>query len=252
MSEFFDTTKLELRYEPFPIGRVAPMADAATYADMVAHFPALGLFEYLPRLGNKYSLSETCHPAQYRAFVRETPVWARFDRWIHGPDFIPEVMETLLARHIDLGYRAGISRARQTYKNIMGVLRGRRSHRGARFKAVWEFQVMPGQGGHILPHTDAPSKVVTLTLAMLKDGEWDPAWGGGIDVNRARDSRFAYNQLNRQASFDDMEVVDTIDFAPNTGVVFIKTFNSWHSVRPMRAPGQENMRKNIIINITSD
>ena len=39
---------------------------------------------------------------------------------------------------------------------------------------------------------------------------------------------------------------------PNTGVVFIKTFNSWHSVRPMRAPGQENMRKNIIINITSN
>jgi hypothetical protein len=111
---------------------------------------------------------------------------------------------------------------------------------------------MPGQGGHILPHTDAPSKVVTLTLAMLRDGEWDPAWGGGIDVNRARNPRFAYNQLNRQATFDDMEVVDTIDFAPNTGVVFIKTFNSWHSVRPMRAPGQENMRKNIIVNITSD
>jgi len=58
--------------------------------------------------------------------------------------------------------------------------------------------------------------------------------------------------LNRQADFDDMEVARTIEFAPNVGIIFIKTFNSWHSVRPMQAPSKECMRRNLIINIKSD
>ena len=252
MSTFFNSSNLSFRYEPYPIGHLAPMVEPAQYAEMIANWPSQELFEFLPRLGSKYSLSDKCHPAAYRTFVRDTPIWARFDRWIKGPEFVAEIMQTLHDHHIDLGYRPGVSWAKQTAKNIMAVLRGRSSHRGARYTATWEFQMMPAQGGHILPHSDTPSKVVTMTLAILGEHEWNPAWGGGIDINRARDRRFAYNHLNRQAGFDDMEVVDTIEFAPNTGVIFIKTFNSWHSVRPMHASEPGPMRRNLIINIKTD
>jgi hypothetical protein len=30
-----------------------------------------------------------------------------------------------------------------------------------------------------------------------------------------------------------MDVIDTFEFTPNQAVMFVKTFNSWHSVRPM-------------------
>jgi hypothetical protein len=252
MSEFFDGTHLDFRYEPYPIGHLAPMVAQAAYTEMLANWPAVELFEHLPRLGDKYSLSDTCHASQYRRFVADTPIWARFDRWIKGPDFIPEVMRTLLDHHIDLGYRPGISRAKQTLKNIKAVLRGRSSHRGARYMATWEFQMMPGLGGHILPHSDTPSKIVTLTLAIVDEGEWQPEWGGGIDINRPKNVRYAFNHLNRQAGFDEMDVVGNIPFAPNTGVIFIKTFNSWHSVRPMQATLTGRMRRNLIINIKTD
>ena len=75
--------------------------------------------------------------------------------------------------------------------------------------------------------------------------------GGGIDINRPKDPRVAYNQLNRQAGCEDMEVLDTFEFLPNSGVIFIKTFNSWHSVRPMQSTDPELMRRNLIINIKS-
>lgn len=252
MSEFFNSTNLTFRYEPYPIGHLAPMVEPSLYAQMLASWPAQELFEFLPRLGNKYSLSDKCHAERYRAFVRDTPIWSRLDSWVKGPEFVAEIMQTLLDHHIDLGYRPGISWARQTLKNLQAVVRGRSSHRGARYTATWEFQMMPGQGGHILPHSDTPSKIVTMTLAVARDDEWKPEWGGGIDINRAKSERYAFNQLNRQAGFEDMEVVDTIAFAPNTGVIFIKTFNSWHSVRPMQSTVKDSMRRNLIINIKTD
>jgi hypothetical protein len=55
--------------------------------------------------------------------------------------------------------------------------------------------------------------------------------------------------MNRQAGFDEMEVLDTFPFTPNQAVVFIKTFNSWHSVRPMLGNGSNAMRKTLTINI---
>jgi hypothetical protein len=252
VSDFFINKNLVFRYEPFPIGYVSPMVESSLYAAMTANWPAQELFEYLPRLGNKYTLSAKCKAAQYRAFIAATPIWQQFDRWVRGPDFVPEIMHTLLQHHLDLGYRTGLSWPRQTMKNLLSALRGRASHRGARFTATWEFQMMPGQGGHILPHTDTPSKIVTMTLSILNEGEWDPQWGGGIDVNRPKSERHAYNQLNQQADFADMEIVDTLGFTPNAGIIFLKTFNSWHSVRPMQATHPGSMRRNLIINIKTE
>jgi hypothetical protein len=87
---------------------------------------------------------------------------------------------------------------------------------------------------------------------MIREGEWDPAFGGGTDVNRPKDPRLYYNELNRQAEFDEMEVLETFPFEPNQAVVFVKTFNSWHSVRPMTGRGSPAMRKTLTINIEAD
>ncbi|MBP9034923.1 MAG: hypothetical protein KBG29_13565, partial [Pseudomonadales bacterium] len=131
MSRFFIGDNLKFRYEPFPIGQMVPMVDASAYAEMLANWPKKELFEYVPRLGNKYSLSEKCHPEQFAAVIRDTPIWSRFDAWIRSEAFVAEVMQTLAAHHIDLGYREGVTKARQTMKNVLAMLRGRRSHRGA-------------------------------------------------------------------------------------------------------------------------
>jgi hypothetical protein len=49
-----------------------------------------------------------------------------------------------------------------------------------------------------------------------------------------------------------MEVLETFPFEPNQAVVFVKTFNSWHSVRPMTGRGSPAMRKTLTINIEAD
>jgi hypothetical protein len=45
-----------------------------------------------------------------------------------------------------------------------------------------------------------------------------------------------------------MEVIDTFEFSPNQAVMFIKTFNSWHSCGHDRQ-GLAAMRRTLTINI---
>ena len=50
---------------------------------------------------------------------------------------------------------------------------------------------------------------------------------------------------------EDMDVLHTFEFVPNQSLIFVKTFNSWHSVTPMSGAGSDAMRKTLTINIES-
>jgi hypothetical protein len=52
--------------------------------------------------------------------------------------------------------------------------------------------------------------------------------------------------------WDKIEVLDTIPFVPNQCTVFVKTFNSLHSVRKMKEKGSDALRKTVTIVIEKD
>lgn len=246
---YFSYDHLEFRYEPFPIGIAKPLMDESVYSQLLDSYPPQELFAYLPKVGHKYSLSEKFNKRQYQDFVRTQPVWREFHRWIKSDAFVSGVMDTLRAHSIDLGYGKPISPTKRLIKMVKNTLRGNQKPRSLRLNTRFEFSMLPVDGGHVLPHTDLPSKIVTLIVSMVREADWDSAYGGGTDVNRPKDSRFSFNRLNRRAPFEDMEVLGTYEFTPNQAVIFIKTFNSWHSVRPMTGAGSSAMRKTLTINI---
>ena len=88
-----------------------------------------------------------------------------------------------------------------------------------------------------------------MIVSMVRENEWNPEFGGGTDVNRPKDQRHSFNRINELANFGDMEILQTFDFKPNQGVIFVKTFNSWHSVRPMSGHNAQDLRKTLTINI---
>lgn len=243
MTNYFDFDRLEFRYDPFPIGVAKNVMPQRIYEEMIHYWPPQDLFKPIPELGNKLALSEKFNSGNYHRFISEHAIWKDFHRWIKSRDFIHSVMDALQAHHIDLGHNKRVSVMQRIPKLLKSLLYGRLS---ARF----EFQIMPAAGGHLLPHTDTPAKIVTLVLSMVGTDEWNPAWGGGTDVNRPKDLRYSFNWLNRQGRFEDMDIIDTFEFEPNQAVMFIKTFNSWHSVRPMVSDDPKAMRKTLIINIT--
>jgi hypothetical protein len=135
--------------------------------------------------------------------------------------------------------------------SVLRQLHNRMSGRkSSNLKARFEFSMMSAAGGHIHPHTDSPQKHITLVVSMVRPGEWDQAWGGGTDRMRPLDPSNNFNFLNRYLEFDQVETIGTMPYEPNQCVIFIKTFNSLHAVKPMSGP-KAVMRRTLTINIES-
>ena len=249
---FFCYDHLSFRYEPFPIGCARPFMEDGVYRSFVENFPSLdhfASFKEMGKAGDKYLLSEKESPRAYESFLRSNPIWREFYTWIKSDEFVYGLLTALRERHIDLGYRR-TGPVRRVTKRAKDRLRGKpTSGSHIPLRARFEFSALPADGGFVVPHTDAPTKIITIIISMVQEGEWDPAFGGGTDVNRPKDHTLSFNHMNRLARFEDMEVVDTFEFAPNQGVIFVKTFNSWHSVRPMLNKNSPAMRKTLTVTV---
>jgi len=242
--------KIDFEYEPFPIGLASPALDEKVYRDLVDSFPPIDLFEYKPDKGGKYSLSQVNHPRQYRNFIRNSDPWRAFHHYIKSPEFIAGALQMLEDNGIDLGI-PDIGFAEKMYLRARAIKRGNPVPHFAKLKARFEFSAMPVAGGNILPHTDHPKKVITMVIPMLKENEWNPAWGGGTSMVWPKDKTKSFNRMNSYLDFDEVDVLKTFEFEPNQNLVFIKTNNSWHAVSPMTGDDPKTLRHTLTINIES-
>lgn len=247
---FLDYGDAEFRYTPFPIGIAKPAMPPDRYAELVANFPPVELFESFEQMGKKgrkFTLSAKENPKRYHAYVQGNPLWRELYKWIKSRDFIYGVLDMLARHEIDLGFRYMAPHLR-ALRRTTALLRRRRMPLYVPLQARFEFSALPADGGNLPPHTDAPAKIVTMIVAILEEGEWDEAYGGGTDVNWPKDETRSFNRMNRVARFDEMDVLHTYPFTPNQCIVFVKTFNSWHSVAPMQGPAGR-LRRTLTINI---
>ncbi|MBL0919585.1 MAG: hypothetical protein IBJ14_12865 [Hydrogenophaga sp.] len=238
--------RAHFRYEPYPIGIIRDIFDPALYARLVDTFPPADLFRFMQHHGDKWSLSEVNHPDLYHKFLRANDEWHRLFREVKSPGFIDQVLRALAQSKIELGLNA--SGAGGVLRKLRDGLLGRKSRNELR--ARFEFSMMSAAGGNILPHTDSPQKHITLVVSMVKPGEWDSSWGGGTDLMRPLDPSENFNHLNRYLNFDQVETLETMPYESNQCVIFIKTFNSLHAVKPMTGP-REVMRRTLTVNIES-
>ncbi len=242
----FSYDHIQFDYEPYPIGVIRDVLEPGLYGELCTNYPPLDLFKYKPSLGNKYALSELNNPVAYRRFLRQNATWGKFHGYIKSNDFIERTLSMLKSNFIDLGlkrYRI-VSKRWGRRANPISTLFGI-SELSARF----EFSMMNAHGGNIRPHTDARRKLITLVFSMCQPGEWDPSWGGSTAVVWPKDRRKSYNETNRPLPFEEVDVLKNYEFKPNQALIFIKTFNSWHAVEPMKSPTENALRKTLTVNI---
>ena len=216
--------QIDFRYEPFPIGYAPNVISPRFYNRLLDAWPAQSLFAHIPGYGNKFSLSPRHNPEGYKAFIASSEPWLLMFQMVQSQPFIEYVLECLRAHNIDLGYNAD------------------------QLSSRFEFSMLSGEGGNMLPHTDSPQKLITLVVYMARPGEWDPAWGGGTSMLKPKDIRKNYNHLNVYLKFEETECLHTYPYLGNGCVVFIKTFNSYHAVYPIQGSA-DVLRKSLTINI---
>ena len=242
-------------YEPYPIGVCRGVFAPDHYRRLVEDFPPIELFGNFPD-GKSYkkALSELYRPTVYHQFIRKTPVYLELYRYIKSRAFIHDVLDCFESNQIRL-------RLHQTkivsstscllgpmFQKLEKVKKRLRLKQG--LNARFEFSALPSNGGSIRPHTDQPAKIITLVISILQDGDWDPAWKGGTEILRPKDIRKSYNFFNEYLEFDECETLRTIDYVPNQCILFLKTFNSLHSVAPIRGSEEKPvLRKTLTINI---
>jgi hypothetical protein len=242
-------SKTVFDYVPFPIGVLSDAIPTEKYIQLVDSFPKKELFKYIESLGNKYSLSEVNEPERYRNFINSTPVWKDFYDYVKSVDFIKSVILTLKENNLKLGLE-NYPIKQKTDGVVSKVISkigdelSKKPHLSSRF----EFSMLSGNGGYLLPHTDNPSKIITLVLTICKEGEWNASYGGGTDINNPIDEKKYFNYLNEQLKFEEVSTLKTVEFEPNQCMIFIKTFNSLHSVSPIKAPNN-SLRRSVTINI---
>lgn len=239
-----DLKDAQFRYDPYPIGIIKNIFEPSLYDHLVNSFPANQLFRFMEYHGDKWSLSEVNNPEKYYEFLRANPYWHELYKEVKSKRFINQVLNTLIQSKIDLGI-SSLSK-NSLWDNLMRLFPVQTSV--GRLAARFEFSMMNANGGCIYPHTDSPQKLVTLVMSMARHGEWDQSWGGGTDLMRPLDPSDNFNFVNRYLGFDEVGVIETMPYESNQCVIFIKTFNSLHAVRPMTGP-KDVMRRTLTINI---
>ncbi|MDJ0588985.1 MAG: hypothetical protein QNJ72_03180 [Pleurocapsa sp. MO_226.B13] len=247
-------------YDPYPVGLARQVFEKNYYEKLVNTFPPQELFSFMRLLGNKYSLSEKNNPRQYHDYVMSCESWREFYQWVKSESFIVEILELLCQHHINLGLLASVN------GKILGDNRGVKYRLKALLKSLkrsislssspslsarFEFSMLPAQGGHIKPHTDAPNKFITLVIPIVRENEWNVSFGGATEIMKPKNITQNFNYLNKQLEFDEVETVKSFDYSSNQCLIFIKTFNSLHAVRPMKGKDSNLMRSTLTINIES-
>lgn len=237
---------VQMRYEPFPVAYIQPFIEQSMYNTLLDTWPDLSLFKTTAELGKKASLSERYNSKNYFDFLAKTPVWAEFYNFVKSDIFINETLRFLASKNIvlDLDNPSIVSRRGLTHPSLLGRIRKQQE-----ISARFEFSLMATNGGSILPHTDSPNKLITLVISMVKPGEWADSWGGGTEICLPKDRTLIFNEINRYLQFDEVELLARYPFVPNQCICFIKTYNSWHQVAPLRGPEDAAMRKTLTINI---
>lgn len=242
---------IEFDYEPYPIGIARGALDPDFYRELIATFPDDKTFVLKEFNGVKYSLSRHNNKAAYFDHLRKNAGWGRFYDYIKSERFITDTMAMLRAHNIDLGL-ANVSWRERAAKRFKALKKGSPQPHIPRLRSRFEFSSMPVTGGNIRPHTDHPSKVVTMVIPILKDDEWNDEYGGGTSVVWPRDRNRSYNLVNGYMDFDEVECLRTYPFEPNQCLVFVKTYNSWHAVWPMTGNDPTILRRTLTINIESN
>jgi hypothetical protein len=118
------------------------------------------------------------------------------------------------------------------------------------FNIYFELSSIPCDGGFIAPHTDAPRKIITCVMPIVDKEEISNLKGVGTSMLEATNIKYKYNFLNQTVPLSDTKEIKYIDFLPNQMLMFIKTYNSLHSVGPIKSTNLTKSLKRKSINVS--
>ena len=226
---------LTFDYFPYPIGFLSNVISRNFYNELAKSFPSIDDLKSFSDMGQKYLLSENSDNKKFYQFLSLSEPWAKFYKIIKSVNFVRYILTILRHNNIDLG----ISHFPILFDNNLGEI----PHLTTRF----EFSILLN-GGYHLPHTDIPKKLVSIVISFSDKSEWINENKGGTSTCLPIKKSLIFNQVNKYRSFEDVKIIKRYPFIENSGILLIKTYNSWHCVEPIQVSDSQ-IRKSIVIQL---
>ncbi len=248
---------LHFEYSPYPHGVAKNVFDVNTYKEIVENFPDINKFYSLKNKNkfnkeekfNKFSLSSKNNPKIFFDFVNNNSSYKKLSNFLFSYDFKINLFNILIKNNINLG----IIPLKRNNKNLLrnfllnftpyNILKPLQD-----VDVAIEFSAIPVRGGFIKPHTDGPHKLLSIVIPVI-DKSWQDSFNGGTNFLKPKDNTKIYNILNNTYEFDQCDIIKTVNFNSNQLLIFLKTYNSFHSVGPLNGEQDNLYRKSITLTI---
>ncbi len=226
--------------DPFFRFQLPAYLPADLYASLHKEFPAPEWFVG-SHAGGKALFGTHQTPEVLDRFRAASPLWDAFLAGLESKAFLGDLQDAVTPALVRARGRGGARRwVRAETAGLAGLVREQSVDVSFEFSQI-------GRGGLVHPHTDSPSKLVSL-LMYFPDPAWRPEFGGGTVFYTPRDRALGDNWENRMVSFDALETLETAAFGENRLAGFVKSKDSYHAVDPIACP-EGMVRNSLNINI---
>lgn len=235
---------VEVTEQPFCFFYVDDYLPPELYRSLLASFPEQG--NYSHNVEGKLGFRSSEHTDAVERFCARHEDWKRLVDFFGSDAFLDDVRSTFARALV----RARGWSGRKRWANFTGRAV---SHNPLRYllqepvRTTFQFSLLP-RDAVVLPHPDAPRKLVSLVL-YFRDPDWSDAWGGGTQflapLDRARARRWSPTQ---RVPFEEFKLIDTTDFRANRLIGFVRSDDSYHGVQPPACPPGA-ARKALLVNI---
>ena len=234
----------EVRTQPFCYFQIDDYLPDLLYRSLRDSFPDGSTYE--SDGSGKLGFRSSDEPDDFERFCERHPNWQRLLDFFRSDAFVLDVRRALSPSLVAARNWKGRRRWRNCSEAETPTSRLRYLLEEP-VRTTFQISQLPN-GAEVVPHTDAPRKLVSLML-YFRDDEWEDAFGGGTvffeprDAERARD----WNPTDR-IPFSELEEIGSCGFARNRLAGFVRSQNSYHGVRRIEGPPGAS-RRALLINI---
>jgi len=221
----YNLSNLPTRHWPFDHAILQNTIPADLYADMLDNMPPHEEFVPLHSTGR---IGKGAYPCRYifpcewmdirsDAHRQQLEFWGAIFKFIHTSDFALALARPFgkLAKQLEANPQAW----------AMDTLL---------------IEDLPGY--RIGPHADANHKVLSALFYINKSMDW-PAWGTSIYA--PKEPADVDPQSGRHYEFEQFDRIATVNYARNSGLMFVKSDTSWHGVEQI--PAIEGERRVVLL-----
>lgn len=226
-------TPAEVQPYPFPHIVKENALDEDLYAQLVAEFPPTSAFTQEPRDGLRYDLSPSPeYSAQsnkgYSDLMRRSKVWGELITQSKTGQFVEESID-LFRGSLEVHNPRFLKRPRLFVGESRSSIAQRLAATVSRFVALtyvtMNIATIPRGPYDLAPHHDTHNKLFSLVLYLRHPEDWETE--GGSLCLWAKKRALA---LPKKPPPGDLEPYRTVEYQPNTIVMFINNRSAYYSV----------------------